>query len=57
MRPDVRVLYISGYTDSHVGNHGVLEPGVQLLQKPFNADELTRAVRSVLDGAPVGAAV
>jgi PAS domain S-box-containing protein len=57
MRPDVRVLYISGYTDSHVGNHGVLEPGVQLLQKPFNADELTRAVRSVLDDAPVGAAV
>ena len=53
MRPGAQVLYISGYTDSSVGQHGVLEPGIAFLQKPFNADELTRKVREVLDGAVV----
>jgi PAS domain S-box-containing protein len=53
MRPGTHVLYISGYTDSSVGQHGVLEPGVAFLQKPFDADVLTRKVREVLDGAVV----
>jgi CheY-like chemotaxis protein len=53
MRPGAQVLYISGYTDSSVGQHGVLEPGVAFLQKPFSADVLTRKVREVLDGAIV----
>jgi two-component system cell cycle sensor histidine kinase/response regulator CckA len=47
------VLYISGYTDSAVGNQGVLEPGIAFLQKPFYADELSRKVREVLDSAVV----
>ena len=53
MRPSVHVLYISGYTDSPVGQHGAPEPGVAFLQKPFAADVLTRKVREVLDGAVV----
>jgi len=53
MRPGTQVLYISGYTDSSVGHHGVLEPGIAFLQKPFAADVLTRKVREVLDDAVV----
>jgi CheY-like chemotaxis protein len=53
MRPGTQVLYISGYTDSSIGNHGALEPGIAFLQKPFAADDLTRKVREVLDGVVV----
>ena len=45
------MLYISGYTDSAIGHHGVLEPGIAFLQKPFSADDLTRKVRALLDAA------
>jgi CheY-like chemotaxis protein len=51
MRPGTQVLYISGYTDSAIDHHGVLEPGIAYLPKPFSADELARKVREVLDGA------
>ena len=56
MRPGTQVLYTSGYTDSAIGHHGVLEPGIAFLQKPFSADELARKVRALLDlaaAAPV----
>jgi CheY-like chemotaxis protein len=53
MRPGTEVLYMSGYTDSAIDHHGVLEPGIAYLPKPFSADELTRKVREVLDGAAV----
>ncbi|MDX6474711.1 MAG: two-component system, cell cycle sensor histidine kinase and response regulator CckA, partial [Gaiellaceae bacterium] len=53
MRPGTQVLYTSGYTDSAIGHHGVLEPGIAFLQKPFSADDLTRKVRSLLDEVSV----
>jgi PAS domain S-box-containing protein len=48
-RADLKVLFISGYTDESIASHGVLDPGVELLEKPFTADELARRVRAVLD--------
>ncbi|HEX4680417.1 MAG TPA: PAS domain S-box protein [Gaiellaceae bacterium] len=53
MRPRTQVLYTSGYTDSAIGHHGVLEPGIAFLQKPFSADDLTRKVRALLDEASI----
>ena len=49
MRPGPQVLYTSGYTDRRSAHHGVLEPGIAFLQKPFSADDLTRKVRALLD--------
>lgn len=54
-RPDLKVLFISGYTDDTVFRHGVLEGGVAFLQKPFNLKALASKIREVLDGQPVGA--
>ncbi len=49
-RPDTKVLYVSGYTDDAMVRHGMLEPGLAFLQKPFSPDTLARKVREVLDG-------
>lgn len=46
----LRVLYMSGYADEAIVHHGVLEPGTNLLSKPFSSAALTRKVREVLDG-------
>jgi CheY-like chemotaxis protein len=48
-QPGMRVLYISGYTDSFIVGHGVLERGMVLLHKPFTEDALIGKVREVLD--------
>jgi DNA-binding response OmpR family regulator len=50
-RPDLVVLYMSGYTDDAIIRHDLLDAGVQLLAKPFTGSELTQKVREVLDGA------
>jgi nitrogen-specific signal transduction histidine kinase/ActR/RegA family two-component response regulator len=52
VRPDVKVLYASGYTDDSVVRHGILESGTAYLQKPFSPDSLARKVRDVLDARP-----
>lgn len=47
--PGMKVLFMSGYTDSFIAGHGVLEPGTHLLRKPFTEDVLIRKVRERLD--------
>jgi CheY-like chemotaxis protein len=49
VRGDFKVLYMSGYTDNAIVHHGVLEKGMNFIQKPFTLDGLARKVREVLD--------
>ena len=49
LRPEAHVLFMSGYTSDAVVRHGVLEPGIEYLQKPFSPEAMLRKVRSVLD--------
>jgi PAS domain S-box-containing protein len=49
LRPKIKVVYMSGYTENVIGHDGMLEPGVNLLQKPFSLPALKNKVREVLD--------
>src|SRR5438552_12669881 len=50
-RPGLRVLYMSGYPDGAIASHGMLEPGVAYLAKPFTTEAITRRVREVLEAS------
>jgi signal transduction histidine kinase/ActR/RegA family two-component response regulator len=49
MRPDLKVLYTTGYTKNAIVHNGTLDPGVDMLPKPFTVDQLARKVRQVID--------
>ena len=49
-RPQTKIVYMTGYTDDMVMQHKVLEPNVELLQKPFTRTDLALKVRATLDG-------
>ncbi|MCD6120393.1 MAG: response regulator [Spirochaetales bacterium] len=49
IHPEMKVLYISGYTEDTIGHHGVPETGTSFLQKPFTSKALLELIRSLLD--------
>ncbi len=53
-RPHVKVLFVSGYTDDAIVRQGVLEPGVEFLQKPFALTTLARRIRDILGSHHAG---
>src|SRR4029077_3643635 len=52
IRPNTKVLYMSGYTENVIGRNGTLDAGIRLLQKPFTLRDLKSRVREVLDSTP-----
>jgi len=53
VRPSAKVLFMSGYPGETIVRHGVMDPGIAFLQKPFTPRDLVRHVRGVLDGVPL----
>jgi signal transduction histidine kinase len=49
VRPDMKVLFMSAYPSHEIAHHGMLNPSIHFLQKPFTPDVFTRTVRDVLD--------
>jgi PAS domain S-box-containing protein len=56
LRPDTKILYMSGYTENVIGRNGTLDAGIRLLQKPFTLRDLKNTVREVLSSVPAGQA-
>ncbi|MEJ0050362.1 MAG: CHASE3 domain-containing protein [Methylovirgula sp.] len=55
IRPDLKVLFTTGYTQNAIVHHGIVDPGTAFLPKPFTLDQLARKVRAVIDGKELGA--
>ena len=49
-QPDLKVLFMSGYSEEAIVHHGVLDQGIAFIQKPFDAQTLAARVRQALDG-------
>jgi YesN/AraC family two-component response regulator len=49
IRPNLKCLYMSGYTADAIAHRGILDEGLNFIQKPFGSDELATKVRQVLD--------
>ena len=48
-QPALKVIYMSGYTEEAIAHHGVIDPGIAFLHKPFTSETLGRKLREVLD--------
>ena len=53
IRPQLRVLFMSGYTENAIVHHGRLDDGVQLIGKPFQREQLARKVAAVLGAGEI----
>jgi hypothetical protein len=51
-RPGLKVIYMSGYTEDVITHHGLLDPGITFLHKPFTSETLGQKIREVLDVNP-----
>ncbi|MEJ5300760.1 MAG: hypothetical protein WHS38_07210 [Thermodesulforhabdaceae bacterium] len=47
--PDLKVLFMSGYTDNIIAHHGILIPGIAFIQKPFGVKEIFKKIEEVLE--------
>jgi FixJ family two-component response regulator len=47
--PEVQVLFVSGYTGNAVAHRGMLDPGIDFMQKPFDSKEFLRKIREILN--------
>ncbi|MGA2502032.1 MAG: response regulator [Tepidisphaeraceae bacterium] len=52
MKPDLKVLFMSGYTENVIAEHGILDAGVNFIQKPYGIDEFARKVHAILSAPP-----
>jgi DNA-binding NtrC family response regulator len=50
VQPNLKILFMSGYTENAIARHSVLTPGIQFIQKPFSLTALTTKIREVLNG-------
>jgi two-component system, cell cycle sensor histidine kinase and response regulator CckA len=49
LRPGIKIIFTSGYTDDAIARHGVLDPGIAFIQKPYRPRALARKIREVLE--------